>query len=187
MNLLKRTAPAVEPAPVGSDRLAELRARRRELTARISALKTAKGLVFPPRDVDPGRMVPSLVEAAEPYLAWSRRKLDSELDEAEHELRVMRPDLADAMEDARRAAVQATKDKASELEPAHRAAVARIADALEVLAEALAEETRLREMVRFNGIGHLPFLGLPVLGIPANPSSLVSRWFADARRAKYLE
>ena len=110
-----------------------------------------------------------------------------ELDEAERELNLMLPALADAQEDARQLAVQTVKDKARELAPAHRAAVARIADALESLVEALAEEKRLREMVSFNSVDYLPSLGLRVLGVPANPNSPVSCWFADARRAGYLE
>ena len=186
-NLLKRTAPAVESAPVASDRLAELRARRRELAGRIKALKTARGLNFPNRDVDPAGMVPNLVEAAKPFMDLSRRKLDSELDQAQHELRIMLPDFFDAMEDGRRAAVQAAKDRASELAPAHRAAVSRIADVLEALVEALADEKRLREQTNFHGIDHLPALGLQILGVPADPNSPVSRWAADARRASYLE
>ena len=132
-------------------------------------------------------MAPNLVEAAKPFMDLSRRKLDHELDEAEDALWKMRPDLADATEDARRGAVRAVKEKARELEPAHRVAVARIADALEILAEALAEEKRLRGQVCSNGIDHLPALGLQILGIPADPNSAVSRWAADARRASYLE
>lgn len=187
MENLNRTAPAVESAPGASDNLAELRARQRELTGRIKGLDAAKGLVFPNRDVDPAGMVPSLLEAAKPFMDLSRRKLDSELDQAQHELRMMLPGLFDAAEDARRAKVQAAKDKARELEPAHRDAVSRIADALEVLVEALADEKRVREQTLLNGVFYLPDLGLPALGVPSNSSSLLSRWATAARRAGYLE
>ena len=186
MNLMKR-APAVEPAPVGDARLVELRGLRRGLMERISGLKTAAALISPTCGFGSNDFPSKMREAAKPFMNLSRRKLDSELDRAEHELSNILPNLADAAEDARRAAIRTTKDKARELEPEHRAAVKRIADALETLVDAMADETRIREQTDLNGIGHLPFLSLPVLGIPANPSSLVSRWFADARRAKYLE
>lgn len=190
MNMISRLTqptPAAEAAPAEPDPVAGLRARRRELTDHIKALETAAVLISPRGGFKIKDMSPNLRKAAEPYMGLSVRELTAERDKAEHELAGAVDDLADAMEDARRAAVQAAKIKARALEPEHRAAVAQIADALQSLADALADEKRLRGRVSLGAIDYLPNLGLPVLGVPRDPNSHVSRWATAARKAGYLE
>ncbi len=189
--MLKTRKRQTAPAPTAQDVHAEVAQERRDLTQRIESLESYITLdnLKSRKERESDRLA-HLRQKAAPFARMRQKKALALLETAQDDLEANLPKFTETAEAAQRARQRVLRERAKELQPAHRGAVARIADALEKLAEALAEEADIRRECQTpdgDVPAVLPEMGFANIALPRDHTSPVSRWFKRARRGGFIK